>query len=596
MFNEPYNANIPDNAGSDELANLANHHTSNEKIRDTIEDTLPAELQPLHQQLVTIGEEWRSLIPPADQLISYARNMEVTLIPPDTDASLDTTALARQTIDTAIGYVASEPRFSSAHRAENRFRLLVAVAVSLTMVALLAGVFAMFAPDRFAGKDSTTPPVTRATYTPTPASRPTIGPVTGDWVTPPQLSNLPNEPVIAPSDPRIIYQGGTELKRSDDGGTTWRVIPTPSFSGAAVSNMTVRGLTISMVDPNTLEISLIVGLSSPDPLLCPAGTHFFTDMTGLALPISRPVNNSGQPSTDESQTSLASLQPHFPTNGFVSCLAVFASRDGGVHWNQVHAPIGIYGPRGPYPSGHFLQGQGDRLYGVEDEQSDPAPLGFRIVTSTDAANWQLIDAPLIAQHQHICDIKATPTGTTIFALTLVQANGCFDDQSSSLLHQIWRSEDAGAHWQPMGTLSATVARLIAVTPSDTGGWLLYAVTYHTVYVSSDGGATWQQAPQAGIPTGQTPYGPMEGTLADGYIVEAFAVPPSLEAVGVVHITFYAWRAGDSTWRRVSPPITVDVTNGIHMLAIPGAPGRRNELWITETAFASGGYTMHRFDV
>ncbi|MGZ3583874.1 MAG: hypothetical protein ACXWP6_14495, partial [Ktedonobacterales bacterium] len=83
MFDEPNDANRPERAGSDEMTNLANHHTPNDDIRDESEDMLPAELQPLHQQLVTVGEEWRTRIPRADRLVSYAKTVGAMHTPSD---------------------------------------------------------------------------------------------------------------------------------------------------------------------------------------------------------------------------------------------------------------------------------------------------------------------------------------------------------------------------------------------------------------------------------------------------------------------------------------------------------------------------------
>lgn len=610
MFNEPNDANSSNRAGSDELVNFANHHTPHDALRCENEtgDTMPAELEPLHQQLVTVGDEWRTRIPPADRLVAYARNVGAPHIQPDTDADAGTAAPSPQTIGRAVRHTASQPRFSPTHGPESRFRLLAAVAASLAVVALLASVFAMFAPDRFAGKRSTTPTVIRATNTPTP--RPTIGPVTGDWVTPPQLSNLPNAPLMAPSDPHIIYQGGPQLKRSDNGGATWRVIPTPTFSGAAASDVTVDTSAISTLDPNTLEISIEVWISSFDPSLCPAGTQSPSIARDLALPVSS-IGISGATANERTnQASFQPLQQRIPARGGMLCLAEYISRDGGAHWNKAHVPLDSYPPRGPsaLQQGPYLQGQGDRLYGVKRvrprSQTTIYPIGLRIMTTTDATNWQLIDAPLLSQGRYICDIQATPTGSTIFALTFTFNAGCYTGGTGA--SQIWRSDDAGAHWRLMGTLLTTTvaARLLTVSPSDTGDWLLYATVLENLhdslrtYVSSDGGATWQQAPQAGLPAGNMEYTEVRGTLVDGSIVEAFTnAPSSSSTTGAVTLTLYAWRSGDDAWRRVSPPIRINEDwQDNTFLAIPGTPGQRNELWITESTRYAAGFTMHRFDV
>ncbi len=611
MFDDPYDGAGVDNDTGNEMERLANHHAPSEDVRNKTEDMLPAELEPVHWQLVTIGEEWRTRVPPADSLVSYIRNVGAVHMASDVTPPT-TTTLSRQTIDTEDVHSAHEKLFSPQHRPLSRIHLLTAVAAALAVVALLAGVFVAFAPGRFGGRGPTVIP---ATHTPDSTLRPTIGPVTGEWVTPPQLNNLRSVPIIAPSDPRVIYQGGAQLKRSDNGGATWRVIPTPQFSGPAVSTVSVDWVTISTLDPNTLAINVTVWLSSSDTSLCPAGTHFSNDANGFALTIP-PVSTTSTTATNQmGKTFLPPLLPHVPANGSIMCIAEFASRDDGAHWNQLHVPMALTMHDPSWRHGPYLQEQGGRLYGVTYESGDSYnsgfELGFHIMTSTDANNWQLIDTPLITQNRHVCDIQVPPTGTTIFALTYTDAGGCFTPSSASLPHQIWRSNDGGAHWQPVGTLSAYVVQSITVTPSDTGGWLLYAsISLHnprtsqhnsfSIQVSSDSGATWQNAPQAGLQTGKVPLPTMVGMLVDGSIVEGFTDPDLRQPQPQITITFYAWRAGDSAWRRVSPPITVQNTYlyALRLLVVPGDSSRRNELWLTDFTDPQSTtiYTIRRFDV
>jgi hypothetical protein len=92
----------------------------------------------------------------------------------------------------------------------------------------------------------------------------------------------------------------------------------------------------------------------------------------------------------------------------------------------------------------------------------------------------------------------------------------------------------------------------------------------------DGGVTWRQSPSQGIPAKQQILASVLGTLGDGSIVEAYADQSRvLRSEGLpVTLALYAWRIGDSAWRRVSPSLTATVSFDSQYLATP-----TNRLWI-----------------
>src|SRR5262249_36134166 len=131
-----------------------------------------------------------------------------------------------------------------------------------------------------------------------------------------------------------------------------------------------------------------------------------------------------------------------------------------------------------------------------------APLGFRLVSSGDGVTWHTADDALAAVGQVATDIALSPTGATIYAATAASSSDPLVDD-----RQLWRSDDAGAHWTHTGSLPAgqsPPAPLIAV------GQLLYAMVFdqgnaHThplgFQATADGGRTWTDVPTAGIASG-----------------------------------------------------------------------------------------------
>src|SRR5215469_8668035 len=106
---------------------------------------------------------------------------------------------------------------------------------------------------------------------------------------------------------------------------------------------------------------------------------------------------------------------------------------------------------------------------------------------------------------------AAPTGSTVFAVAATQA--CDSEALPPLA--LWRSDDAGLHWQSAGALpSPMVTGMAAMSQPGSAQPLLYlnmppaSMGNHTtnvtwspanVQVSADGGKTWKAAPTGGVP-------------------------------------------------------------------------------------------------
>ena len=102
-------------------------------------------------------------------------------------------------------------------------------------------------------------------------------------------------------------------------------------------------------------------------------------------------------------------------------------------------------------------------------------------------------------------------------------------------------------------------------------------------VSLDGGQTWRSAPTAGIASRYVPIALVKGYLADGSIVEMYADSSTAIAYGKpATVALFAWRVGDTSWRQVTPPITVTAWQFTVAYATPGSNGGPDRYWIVDT--------------
>jgi len=454
------------------------------------------------------------------------------------------------------------------------FRGRLRVALAAVTIAAVVVLFAVLFYG-FAGHKAGTAVNPDSTNTASPT------PVATNFPTPPPYKNV--VPMVAPSDPNVVYKlvptnGASDtslLARSTDGGATWRTFALPSVTGGTPTPLVVF---VSPLNPQDVFLTVSVELAS--------GTSGFQSCP-------KSVTVSGL-------SSYVALSGGSPT-----CAVEFLSTDGGGHWKRVHLPADAAPAALGDTSGYvtrtgvlFSNGttvfhvQGNRLYSTTNVEPGASPnspeaqstITIRIVVSTDGGfNWSYADTALATNTQAVCDYTATPSGSTLFAVT---SAGCNLEGAPPTF--LWRSDDAGAHWTEVGQLPGNAEMgMIAVSRDNGQSPLLYidmaketCTTYPYIskpnsggcgidtspanlQVSADGGKTWKAAPIRGFPTMQpnnmlqNPGAPL-GVLSDGSIL--FLARSAQDSD-----SFFIWKLGDTSWHRVGPSLN----NVISAFVVPG---------------------------
>jgi hypothetical protein len=418
------------------------------------------------------------------------------------------------------------------------------------------------------------------------------------------------EPAIAPTNPSVVYDTQAEaaqlhvaatMRRTDDGGKTWHALPLPvaadhvGFLGVAVSPLDARTVFLDMVDDTAAD--------------CPA--------------------NRTQQNTEAG-------------NGHVSCSLQYTSVDAGEHWTATNLPLADGTQPGVLTAGADAGGAGQLLERSLHAQGNTLYAGFacvgaqwctRLVSSADGGlTWQFADEQIVPHGGRACDYAVSAGGTTLFALTA--AKDCSGNANVELT--LWRSDDSGAHWTRVSTLSTPDERnLFLTTDAASGKQLLYTMLPRitslatdkmggkypifsadpaNLKVSADGGKTWQNAPSNGIPadlkldsnTG------ILGTLHDGTVVvefsvtsaqgtrvgtpSAFSPPSTASAVSMPGYfaggTLFAWKRGDTQWHQIAPPLNQEIG---YMLAIaPKDASQQDTLYLVMVNRGYSGPTVDTF--
>jgi hypothetical protein len=315
----------------------------------------------------------------------------------------------------------------------SRWGGLGALAAAALLVALFAGLLA-----HQAARRPTPGATSTVARTATSATTPTVTPAA--WTVVPGYQGVINIG-IAPSDPRVAYQlwdGGTPLlfRRTDDQGTTWHALTLPNIPDASYPVIGAASyVEVNPLDPHVAYLNIDASMHAPITICS---------------------SNGGGESAFKDPL----------------CRYQYISTDSGAHWQSLALPlVGDFGA---------LQGQRDagaqpgaaRLYATLTPMSQGA--SDRLVRSDDnGVSWQLVDAPIVAADQRIFNFAATPTGSTIFALS--EAAGAQPASSAPLT--IWSSDDAGATWTNLGPApSDSVLGMTAGLVASSGKSMLYLLT------------------------------------------------------------------------------------------------------------------------
>jgi hypothetical protein len=390
-------------------------------------------------------------------------------------------------------------------------------------------------------------------------------------------------PAIAPSDPRIVYEFITNpepaLRRTADGGATWRPLPLPVQNAGLLMQ-----LYVSPLNPNVVVLHTDGYISQPSSCNSRADAW-----------ISPAAGNS-------STSPLAALSPAVPRSGTVVCTQ-FLSTDGGRSWTQTsdyfdNARI-IQDGGGGY--GIFMV-QGNRLYtyahfSCGGPGSTYVCTGGLLVSLDGGMTW----APgSIPSPDTFCGLALAPTGSVMFAFT---SSDCVGAKGTSE-NTVWRSDDAGAHWAPVShpqfdyidgaqvvpvggaaypTLYLTTT---SVTLNPTPTAMLPITSTRTLQMSQDGGKTWSAVPTAGIPTGW-PAGWVTARTSAGAVIALFGPANGPEG------SLYLWQPGATRWQLLAPvppvyPSLFLVTPGqggdtVWAVSVAQVP-RGGTIWFTNTVY------------
>jgi hypothetical protein len=302
----------------------------------------------------------------------------------------------------------------------------------------------------------------------------------------------------APPAPRVIYQASAEvlpmpsiMRRSDDGGATWRII-SPGLSG----------ITAIVVDPTDARTVYVTG----SYFHVDASPGFLRSSDGGATWTSLPVGDF---------VSSLAIDPRVPATLYAAGdrHGILRSRDRGTTWEVVRGGLpdlvqvdalaldpasgALYAVLEQFGflidtwqiwksvdgAGSWTQVLSglDRIQTVAVDAGLPGrvyagTVGSGALVSADAgARWQLSSAGMDAIG--VEDLEADP-----------HAAGSFYVVERSIA-RIERTTDAGATWTPASPGPAGAVTRVAADPQTPG--LLYAAADAHVWKSADSGRTWQ---------------------------------------------------------------------------------------------------------
>jgi photosystem II stability/assembly factor-like uncharacterized protein len=311
---------------------------------------------------------------------------------------------------------------------------------------------------------------------------------------------------VDPFDPSVIYVSGADVRKSTDGGASWRALnvdqppgslllaidPTdPSrlaaFNGQGVSVSTDSGETwakriAGFKGTNPTAFSALpssrrsyFGLSGP-------GAVFYVE-DGAAMV--RSVNNDPLTLLAQQQ-DLVSIQVLALPGAADTLYAVLKqeilakSTDAGLHWSRLAFP----GLSVAYIAGSPREPQ--TLYA----SGSPGPL---YKSMDGGATWATIGAGLPADFR-VEQIAIASAPSTLYAIGVVSSAGAGSPPSE---WRVYRSADAGATWSAASPLQTRPILSVTVDPRD--AQVVYAGIDSELRKTTDGGATWTTLSRNGFP-------------------------------------------------------------------------------------------------
>lgn len=411
-------------------------------------------------------------------------------------------------------------------------------------------------------------PVSSVTAAASPSA--TGAPLPAGWQNLTALDTGPAQPVIAPSNPQVVYFAATSggaatskatagatptalLARSDDGGVTIHHLPFPTLNGQTIDTYapTIVYVFVSPLNPHTVYLTAQFSLGA-----CPSN---------FAPTLMRRVKLDAGSGAQRDGKTLSSAV----------CQPQYISTDSGQTWRLLSLPTKGLLAVAPVNANRFsnaIQAQGTRLYSTVTDEG----LGFgggvtpggRLVTSVDGGiTWSLVDSPIVAQGLQVYNFAPAPIGSTVFVVSEnPQTN---QPPTYAIDPHLWRSDDSGATWTELGYTpngSATTGPLggMVATVSASGQPILYLDTSSgkiaqsaSVEVSVDGGQNWQAAPDAGALSEADPL----GVTASGKVVMVFGDG-----------SFRAWTLGDPEWTTVAPALGSSFSRTLYFIGAANATG------------------------
>lgn len=463
----------------------------------------------------------------------------------------------------------------SVRPAHRRSKGFLGAGAALVLVALFVALFAVLSQSGHKPQTGGSPS-THATAT---ATTPTNQ--HGKWQPVARLTHTPGVPVIAPSNPSVVYEvANGVVRRSADGGATWANLPNPADFPAGDTPQWFD-LFVSPLSPDTLWTT--VNLTNPNgngAINCPV--PFPTAFAGGNIA-------SGASNLYGNNISLG---------GSIPCQVQNVSTDGGRTWKLVKLSFAfMLGTVSGDPATTYNiwdqfsatpQAQGNRLYTLTtDGPLTSSTGGGHVAMSSDGGvTWHDVSAHLSNAGLDICNVAAVSTSSTVYAVA--NGNGCAIDGATA--PSLWRSDDAGGIWHQVtlppnrlvfGLIATGGAQPILYAQMPTLSTVSHTANTTTLatdfFASSDGGRTWKQSPAAGVPANIVGSGTMTLLSGENVVVPFITMGAQAGPNTPETFTFAAWQPGAVSWKKLSQLSLYGIAQ---LQVLPDPTNSSDALWLT----------------